>query len=70
MSQQASSNFLNDMIKPGQESRKQQILQNAITAGLNSSISQVFMANLLKEARTKLQVSDRSELADTDLIDI
>jgi phage gp29-like protein len=70
MSQQAKSNFLNDMIKPGQESRKQQILQNAITAGLNSSISQVFMADLLKEARTKLQVSDRSELADTDLIDI
>jgi plasmid stabilization system protein ParE len=28
------------------------------------------MADLLKEARTKLQVSDRSELADTDLIDI
>lgn len=54
----SSSDYVRDLIRRDQENRKIQILQNAITAGLNSNISQLSMDDLLKEARTKFQVLD------------
>jgi antitoxin ParD1/3/4 len=54
----SSSDYVRDLIRRDQENRKIQILQNAITDGLNSGISNLSIDDLLKEARTKLQASN------------
>lgn len=54
----SSSDYVRDLIRRDQENRKIQILQHAITDGLNSGISNLSIDDLLKEARTKLQTSN------------
>ena len=53
----SSSDYVRDLIRRDRESREQQIvLQEAITAGLKSGISQRSMEDLLEEAKAKLLV--------------
>jgi antitoxin ParD1/3/4 len=53
----SSSDYISDLISRDQEMRKVQILQTAITDGLNSNISHRSMDELLDEARIKFQSS-------------
>jgi antitoxin ParD1/3/4 len=51
----SSSDYVRDLIRRDRESREQQtILQEAITVGLKSGISQRSMEDLLEEAKVKL----------------
>ncbi|MGZ5051814.1 MAG: type II toxin-antitoxin system ParD family antitoxin [Methylobacter sp.] len=51
----SSSDYVRDLIRRDQEARQQQqILQNAITEGLKSGISDRSMDDLLKDAQAKL----------------
>ncbi len=51
----SSSDYVRDLIRRDRESRQQQtILQEAITSGLKSGISQRSMEDLLEETKAKL----------------
>ena len=51
----SSSDYVRDLIRRDRESRQQQtILQEAITSGLKSGISQRSMEDILEEAKAKL----------------
>ena len=51
----SASDYVRDLIRLDRESREQQIvLQEAITAGLKSGISQRTMEDFLEDAKTKL----------------
>lgn len=54
----SSSDYVRDLIRRDQEHRKIQLLQNAISEGLNSGISKLSTDDLLNEARSKLQALD------------
>lgn len=51
----STSDYVRDLIRRDQEARhQQQALQEAITEGLKSGVSNRSMADLLKEARARL----------------
>ncbi len=51
----SASDYVRDLIRLDRESRERQIvLQEAITAGLKSGISQRTMEDFLEDAKTKL----------------
>ena len=57
----SSSDYVRDLIRRDRESREQQtILQEAITAGLKSGVSQRSMEDLLEEAKVKLAALNAS----------
>lgn len=50
----SSSDYVRDLIRRDQEVRQQQILQDGITEGLKSGISNRSMGEVLKEAQARL----------------